>query len=335
MNAPTEEQAPPHVEDEAPPPKQEEALTDEQERANLPPVMPKLEAAPFTEASWDEKVPEELYHSDKTAVSSTGTKKILTDTPAHFFEAWSQPYDADEDDSSDALRLGTLLHLALLQPELYAKRVVLSQKFDRRTKEGKAAAAAFEKDLPDKAIICDKDEKERIEAMALSVLAHPIAGDLIRSKYLRKELTGYFTCPKSGVRCRIRLDGYEVTPDGARTIVDLKSIFRARLEDIRRAVENFKYANQAVTYVEGACIIDKIPNTEPPPIYAWIFIEKTAPYACRVFYPDAEMLADAQVERDAAMAKLAKCIRENKWPAYELDAQPLSRAAWARKRDNR
>lgn len=337
MNAPNDELNPPPATDadtrdvfsdvdEAPPPADAERQID-----NLPPVMPRIDEPGHDVAAWDENVPEELYHADKSAVSSSGGKKLLEDTPLHFYDAWAQPYVEDEEESG-ALRLGTLLHLCLLKPKEYTARVVLAKKFDRRTKEGKAAAAAFEKDLPNKAIIVDANEKRQIEEMALAVLAHPIAGDLIRSKHLRTELTGYFTDPVSRVRCRVRLDGYEVTPNGERTIIDLKSIHRARLADIERAVENFKYAHQAVTYIEAAMVIDKIPIEQPPPLYAWIFVEKTSPYAVRVYYPDERMLADAAVERTEAMKTLARCIRTNKWPGYDESAQPLSRPAWALKR---
>jgi len=297
---------------------------------NLPPVLPRIDAPGEEVAFWDPEMPEHIYHADRTAVSSTGGKKLLDDTPLHFLDAWAQPYDEDEDET-DAKRIGTLLHLCLLKPKEYATRVVLAQKFDRRTKDGKAKALAFEKSLPDGAIIVDAQEKKQVEQMALAVLAHRIAGDLIRSKHLRTELTGYFTDPVSRVRCRVRLDGYEVTPEGYRTIIDLKSIHRARLADIQRSIENFRYAHQAVTYIEAAMTIDKIPTTAQPPDYAWIFVEKKPPYAVRVFCADEQMLLDAHADRKEAMQTLAHCIKTNKWPGYDESALPISRPAWALK----
>lgn len=326
----TEETAP-HTDDDQTAPEEQDAApptsaTDPLEL--MPPMLPRIDSpAENALAVWEENMPERLYHADRSAVSQSALKELIQKSPLHFHYKWSLR-DGD-DPPSDAQRIGTLLHLALLEPEKYAARVVVSKKFDRRTKEGKAGAKAFEASLPPDAIVADESEKKQIEAMAMSVMSDPMAGPILRSATMRKELTGYFTCPITGVRCRIRLDGYDASGD--RIIIDLKTIEDASDDSISKSIWNWRYDVQAATYLEGAMIIDKIPINEPVPLYVWIFVEKSAPYACVVRFPDDEMLERGGADRVAAMRRLKECIVANKWPGY-APAKSIGLPAWTKRR---
>lgn len=294
----------------------------------MPPMLPRIDSpAEQALAVWEENMPERLYHADRSAVSQSALKEMIQKSPMHFLYKWSIR-DGDEP-PTDAQRIGTLLHLALLEPEKYAARVVIAKKFDRRTKEGKAGAKAFEASLAPDAIVVDVNEKKQIEAMAISVMSDDMAGPILRSSTMRKELTGYFTCSLTGVRCRIRLDGYD--PSGDRLIIDLKTTEDASDEAISKTIWNWRYDVQAATYLEGAMVIDKIPMSEPVPLYVWIFVEKAPPYACVVRFPDEDMLERANADRVAAMRRLKECIVANKWPGYPA-AKSIGLPAWAKRK---
>ncbi|HBE5423774.1 TPA: PD-(D/E)XK nuclease-like domain-containing protein [Escherichia coli] len=61
---------------------------------------------------------------------------------------WVQAAPEDEEKKS-ALDIGTALHCLLLEPGEFDKRFIVSPKFDRRTKQGKADEEAFLRDVAD------------------------------------------------------------------------------------------------------------------------------------------------------------------------------------------
>ena len=61
---------------------------------------------------------------------------------------WVQAAPEDEEKKS-ALDMGTALHCLLLEPGEFDKRFIVSPKFDRRTKQGKADEEAFLRDVAD------------------------------------------------------------------------------------------------------------------------------------------------------------------------------------------
>jgi hypothetical protein len=60
-------------------------------------------------------------------------------SPAHY-KAWLE----NPPEPTPAMALGRAFHCALLEPERFAATHVVAEKFDRRTKEGKAKAEAWE-----------------------------------------------------------------------------------------------------------------------------------------------------------------------------------------------
>ena len=67
---------------------------------------------------------------------------------------------------SEAQELGTAIHAALLEPELFNKTYTVRPKFDRRTKVGKEGAERWEADNGDKKGIdqADMDTVNRVAA---------------------------------------------------------------------------------------------------------------------------------------------------------------------------
>ena len=71
------------------------------------------------------------------ALNYSGAKQILK-SAAHY-KAW---LTAEQEDTA-ALKMGRLVHLASLEPEVFDRTVRLMPECDRRTKEGKAIFEAF------------------------------------------------------------------------------------------------------------------------------------------------------------------------------------------------
>ena len=78
------------------------------------------------------QISNEAYHGEYRSYLSSSDIRRLLRSPAHYRAPSTPPSEAQE--------FGTLVHEAILEPELWAARCRPSGKIDRRTKEGKAIA---------------------------------------------------------------------------------------------------------------------------------------------------------------------------------------------------
>ena len=95
-------------------------------------------------------MPAKRYHEDK-AIGHTGIVKMLK-SPAHFREYLDYPHH-----QTPAMAFGSAVHSFILEPERFSKEVAVAEKFDRRTKEGKEAAAKFEAENQGKSLITSEE----------------------------------------------------------------------------------------------------------------------------------------------------------------------------------
>ena len=104
-------------------------------------------------------------------LSSSQIKDVLR-TPAHFY-AKHMAVDKKTNAPTLNMLLGTVVHSLLLEPDRFDSEYVVSQKFDRRTKQGKADAAEFEAANAEKVVI---DEAIYSEAKQITALFPVSAG---------------------------------------------------------------------------------------------------------------------------------------------------------------
>ena len=95
-------------------------------------------------------MPATQYHADR-AIGHSGIVKMLK-SPAHLREYLDHPHMP-----TPAMAFGTAVHTFVLEQERFADEFVVAEKFDRRTKEGKEAAARFEEANQGKALITSEE----------------------------------------------------------------------------------------------------------------------------------------------------------------------------------
>src|SRR4051812_4960413 len=78
----------------------------------------------FTSPHWAIDLSNELYHADKTAVSSTSLRRILKSQRSFFIGQTAIP------EETNALRFGSAIHTAILEPEIFKKTYVIMPKFN-------------------------------------------------------------------------------------------------------------------------------------------------------------------------------------------------------------
>lgn len=254
----------------------------------------------------------ENYHKSD-GISKSGLDQFRK-SPAHY-KHWLTA----EREETPAMRIGTLTHMSVFQPELYADRVVIAPIVDRRTKEGKSIWEQFKIENEGKDIITH-DEASQIHAMTQSVRQHPVVKKLLNTGAAEVSLFAKI----DGILMKGRLD--YVTNE---TILDLKTTEDATPAGFARSVANYRYHVQAAHYLAlGKELGMNLTR------FLFIAVEKEAPYAVAVYELDTADLMMAEAERQKQIAMLGNCIAFDSWPSYPSEIKTLSLPKWATSQNN-
>lgn len=248
------------------------------------------------------------------------------------------------DEPSRQMELGTLLHMAVLEPtEWKTYRERLDERLvDKPEFSGKGARTRereWRAELPaDAIVVTAKQRSDRlgdvllVEEMASAILqprtpaARVARGILDRSE---REVTYTWRDMDPELRagpmdCRARLDLLSITQSHAH-IHDVKTCADPSPEAFARSVANFNYHWQPPFY--SAPVLEA---TGLVPRFGFIAVRNAPPFEVVVYKvrPEDIAAADAQVRR--ATRRLSECIATNIWTApWETQAQTLHVPRWA------
>lgn len=130
------------------------------------------------------------------------------------------------------------------------------------------------------------------------------------------------------ITCKGRFD--HVWPDLG-TIIDLKVTENASPSFVERNAENFGYAIQAAAYTRALAALK--PHLAGKIGFAFIFAEAEAPYAINISEPDGVFQQLGEQRWLRACREWARCLRDDKWPAYGEAVNPITAPAWALARE--
>jgi exodeoxyribonuclease VIII len=249
------------------------------------------------------------YHADP-AVSASHLHAVAK-SPYHYWSRYLDPQRVSVEPTT-AMRLGSLVHCAVLEPEELAGRYGVCG--PRNTKAGKEqaermAAAGIE--------AVTQSDMALALSMALSVRLHPAAAALLAQG--KAEQSFWWDDAATGLRCKCRPDWYAGT-----TVVDLKTTTDASPAGFARSVATFRYHVQASHYLAGLHGAER---------FVFIAVEKTAPYVVAVYELDAAAMAAGDELRQRDMRVIADCQAISEWPGYGNTIQSLSLPSWALRND--
>ena len=253
-------------------------------------------------------LPADQYHADP-AYSFSAIKQAMR-SPAHL-KAWLTA----PPEQTPAMRLGTLTHLAVLQPDLFASTTAVAPIVDRRTKEGKSIWEQFQAQNTGKEIITN-DEREQLTAMRDSVRIHPAASALLGEG--TAEVSVFNQCVETGLPLKARMDWAREN-----AIVDLKTTEDASPAGFAKSVSNYRYDLQAAHYRRML----KLQGRGDLPFYL-IAVEKEAPFAVAVYRLDEGDLTLADMQMQQQLRAIASCCEFNSWPAYSREVETLTLPKW-------
>jgi exodeoxyribonuclease VIII len=248
------------------------------------------------------------YH--KIEAFSASTAKICLRSAAHFAAS-----KETQKEPSDAMKMGTAVHTAILEPHLFDAEIAIMPKFDKRTKAGKEGAEQFENDNVGKTVI-DFYQGERVKAMAEAVRGHDFFKDHVKNG----EAEGTMLWGQYGVQCKARVD-YMV----GQSIFDVKTCQDASPEGFSRQIASFGYHLQAAHYSMGF----KRTFGEKLDRFVFIAVESNYPHMVGVYTLGLESLKAGQIELEKAAKVYAFALSEKPERTYSKRVMELNIPTWA------
>lgn len=247
-------------------------------------------------------IPPDLYHASD-AVSHSSLKRMEESAAKYKWEL-DHP---NERPPSKAFELGTAIHCALLEPEVFEKTYAAMPKFDGRTKEGKAGKADWEISNQGK-IGLQPEEWKSLTKVRQSVLTDQFYKQFFVSG--KKEKSFFADDPETGLRLRCRPDNYVVESG---IVVDLKTTDDASQHSFNIDITKYKYFVQASFYVD----VLELATGVRPKAFVIVAVEKTKDCDMNAFYISEEELELGRKMYRTWLRKLSECIKSNAWSGYE------------------
>lgn len=259
----------------------------------------------------------EQYHADHSHVSHSmlsvfrQSRRVYRDR----FVSRTQP----PPEQTAAMRLGTLVHLAILEPDVFATQCRVAPIVDRRTKAGKEIAAQFEAENSGKIIITNEENEitaRIVEAVESSTKAKQLLvmdGDVETSIRWRDR--------ESGIKCKCRPDKFS----SSGLIIDLKTTRDASPRGFARSCAALGYHRQAAWYLDGAReVLDANHN------FAFIAVETAYPWTVAVYELDRDAIELGRNENRTAIMQVRDCMRSGDWrEPHEKRVNLLSLPKWS------
>lgn len=258
----------------------------------------------------------EQYHSGP-GISKSHLDQIASGSLRHYWHKYLNP-NREPTEPTPALVLGSAIHAAILEPDLFLTQYVGNPGIERRSNAGKAEYAAFLAENAGKTILTD-DQMQAALAVRDAVHLHPVASGLLRDG--KAEQSVYAIDNETGELIKCRIDWL---PNSGAMIVDVKTTEDASPAGFGKSAANYRYPLQTAWYHD---VLDQSVGEHPP---HWVFlaVEKTPPYAVGIYFTDPADVERARIAGRRDFLRLVEAKRANYWPDWGVEAMPLQLPTW-------
>lgn len=235
-------------------------------------------------------------YKELKALNYSGSKELLK-SPAHY----KASLDRHGDDSK-ALRMGSLTHAIVLQPEIVEATYAVSPECDRRTKEGKALYEAFMATAGGKTAV-SVDEWNTCNSVSNSMIEAIHANKVMFSDTELMLTVGY-----NGIQLKCAIDA--VGDDGY--LYDLKTTEDASWRGFRSSILSYRYHLQAHFYQT----VYHLATGVKPKGFRFVAAEKSEPFAHAVYECGEILAAQGRQDFETAVTLYSSCLMLDEWPSY-------------------
>ena len=236
------------------------------------------------------------------ALNQSAAKHLLV-SAAHYQAYINAPHE-----ETKALRFGTFVHSAILEPHTLNDLYATAPDLDKRTKQGKEDWAAFATANAGKTIL-DAEESATGHLVAsfarIALKNHGVKFD---------ETEVMYHVDYNGIPLKAAIDG--VAGD---YLWDLKTTDDASAAGMLKAIRKYRYNLQAYWYR----LVYELATGKRPLGFRFLFVEKEPPYATAVCEIGPELMSWAVSDFEKAVTLYRQCSETGVWPAYPDDVQVI------------
>jgi hypothetical protein len=222
-------------------------------------------------------------------------------------------------DQTPSMRLGSLVHTLILEPEKLASRYAVGPEAARNTKEWKEWAANQDEKLE----LLKVSEFEEARAMTAWLDTKPTIARLINGP---GPVEASILWTETDAITGIAID-FRGRPDKIRTdlevLIDIKTTADISDRAIERTIHAFGYHLQMELYMQGLKAVGA-----PVSHAVIVFIENKAPHDARAILLDESWLEAARTELVTLKAKHAEALATTKWPGFPDAIVDSSAPTW-------
>lgn len=266
-----------------------------------------------------------------TAVSNSDLKEVAR-SPAHY-----KAYKATPRQETAAMREGSAIHCAVLEPDEFLRRYAVlpdnspARPTDAMLKAKKPSPSSVERmefwmrweaENAGKISLSCTEAAEYME-LGTAVRNHPELSVFFEKGFAERAVFG--TDPVTGTLCKCKPD-YLTTVRNYSVTIELKTTEDARPEAFQRTAFKFGYYQGAAWYSD----VQGWSGTGAPDLYLFVVVERKAPYGIKVYELTPEALEFGQRRYRAALDLYAYCLEMDEWPVYDTKIEPLSLPNWAK-----
>lgn len=253
-----------------------------------------------------ENLPADDYFDIDAA--SNSFLKLVRRSPAH--AKYAPPREPTRN-----MEIGTALHMALLEPELFDKHYLIAECDDRRS----AYYKGLVKDVGSARVLTMSEHKDILGMQEAAYRNSRFRTLMERSG--RNELSVVATDPDTGVQIKCRFDRL----GDALWALDLKTCQDARGSEFVRTITTYGYYMQ-VAFYQYVWFCETGERLREFPLAA---IEKEAPHGVILHDLDEVALELGKLHFREALDTYARCRDSGIWPAYEDESEVTSVTSWA------
>ena len=239
------------------------------------------------------------------ALNQSAAKLLVSHSPAHYQAYMNAPHE-----ETKAMRFGTFVHSAILEPHTLNDLYQTAPDVDKRTKQGKEDWAAFCTMHAGKTIL-DAEESaigHLVAASARQALkAHGVTFDATEVMY---------HVDYNGVPLKAAIDG--VAGD---YLWDIKTTGagEATPAGMLKSIRAYRYNLQAYWYR----LVYELATGKRPLGFRFLFIEKEPPFSWAVCEIGPDLMSYAVSDFEKAVTLYKSCTALGEWPSYPEEVQVI------------
>lgn len=292
-----------------------------------------------------EGIHEADYH-DLQRASSTVLNELLDRSPAH-----AKAKMEDAHDPTSAQKLGTAIHKAVLEPELFQSEYDVKGQCEETTASGSRCSydgkhPVLDEDTGELSWYCgthykdhyldadievlSESKMETVESVRARAQEHEAASALLYDHPGLSELTVLWTHSETEVKCKSRIDKLIHHPELGYVAIDLKTTRNAKPSErgFPRSAAQYSYYRQAAFYREALR-----ESGVPVDSYFILAVEKEPPYSVVPYLVrddrNQQPIAEGAMDMIDALTQWKQCQVQGSWPSYTEEVERLILPEWA------